>query len=118
MCTDVQWLSKFRRHFVVIAKLHHAEQPGMVAGNHPDDSIRDGNEALRLASRLNEQAKGENPYFLGPLDRPWASVERFAKGRPDGKESPLVGGTLGESARLGRTDRVLLAPVQATVTLS
>ena len=44
---------------------------------HTDDTVRNGNEALRLATQLNKQQGAENPQFLSTLAASLACVERY-----------------------------------------
>jgi len=44
---------------------------------HQDDAIRDGDEALRLAIKLNRQTAGKNPHFVSTLAAALAAVGRF-----------------------------------------
>lgn len=48
-----------------------------MSATHQDDSVRDGTEALRLATKLHQQTGGKNPIFLSTLAAALAEVERF-----------------------------------------
>lgn len=45
----------------------------------PDARVRDGNQAVKLAERANQSARGENPFFLSTLAAAYAEAGQFSK---------------------------------------